>query len=407
MTDHLIIVGAGMATAYLLQELASHPHRLNITVIGDEPEVCYNRVMLSGVLSGESAENDLQMLGEANLKQAVTFVTGTRVSSVDLQACEVHTDKGDRLHYDQLVFATGATVARPALAATQASGVEEMRTLADARRLRYLSASGGRALVVGGGLLGLEAAHGLNVLGFETTVLHRRAHLMNRQLDAEGGRLLRRKMEYSGIRFCLDTSVSALTTANNRLAAVTLHSGEQLPCELLVFATGIDPDASLARAAGIATERGVLVDEYMRTSEQRCFALGECSQLGQRCFGLVAPIRAQAQVLARELLGLLGTGFVMEDWPTQLKIAGIEIFSAGEPHAAGEELLLRDDAAGIYRRLVIRDGRLVGVVLVGDKREGTWYRELIHGATDISQYRPGLMFGREVSEALQLAAVAA
>lgn len=406
MTGHLLIIGAGMATAYLLQELASHQHQMDITVIGDEPEVCYNRVMLSGVLAGESGEEDLQMLGGAHITRAVRFITGTRVSSVDLCAGEVHTDKGECLSFDQLVFATGATVARPGLAVTQTSGVEEMRTLADARRLRQLAAGGGRAIVVGGGLLGLEAAHGLNVLGFATTVLHRRGYLMNRQLDEEGGQLLRGKMERAGIRFRLDTSVSELITRNNRLAAVTLQNGDQLPCDLLVFATGIVPNASLARAAGIATERGVLVDEYMRTSRPHCFALGECSQLGQRCFGLVAPIRKQAQVLARELLGLTGRGFVFEDWPTQLKIAGIEIFSSGEPQATGEQLLLRDDVAGIYRRLVIRDGRLVGVVLVGDKREGTWYRELIRGATDISQYRPGLMFGRKVSEALQLAAVA-
>ena len=396
-----------MATAYLLQELARHDHRLQIMVIGDEPEVCYNRVMLSALLAGERAENDLQMLGDASVARAVRFITGTRVESVDLQAGTVRTDAGEQLSYDKLVFATGARVARPAIAATRVSGVEEMRTLADARRLRELSLTGGRAVVVGGGLLGLEAAYGLNTLGFETTVLHRRDYLMNRQLDAEGGHLLRRKMACSGIRFRLQNSVSAINTLNSKLTSITLQDGAVLPCDLLVFATGIDPNADLARSAGIATQRGVLVNRFMRTSSQGCFALGECSQLGQHCFGLVAPIRAQAEVLARTLLGKPGPGFVVGDWPTQLKISGIEIFSAGDPDAQGEQLLLRDENAGIYRRLVLRDGRLVGAVLVGDKCEGSWYRELIQSAADISRYRPGLMFGREVSEAMQLSAVAA
>ena len=405
--QRLLIVGAGMATAYLLQQLARRDHGMAITVIGDEPEVCYNRVMLSGVLSGETAEHDLQMLVGASASQSVRFITGTRVDSVNLQGQTVLTDKGESLPYNRLVFATGATVARPKMAMTKVDGVEELRTLSDTRRLRRWCAVGNRAVVVGGGLLGLEAAHGLSGLGFETTVLHRQPYLMNRQLDEEGGRLLRQKLEYSGIHFCLENSVSALRTANGRLAAIALRDGSELPCDLLVFATGIDPNAALPRAAGIASDRGVLVDEYMQTSDEYCYALGECSQLGQRCFGLVAPIKAQAEVLARQLMGVTGPGFVFEDWPTQLKISGIEIFSTGALEATGEQLLLRDDSAGIYRRLVLRGDRLVGAVLVGDKREGTWYTELIRNAADVSQYRPGLMFGRELSEAMQRAAMAA
>ena len=407
MTRRLLIIGAGMATGYLLQELSGSDHGMTITVIGDEPEVCYNRVLLSGVLAGEAAEHDLQMLDATSVSASVKFLSGTRVESVNTHNRFVLTDRGESLPYDLLVFATGANVARPSVAKNDAGGITQLRTLADVRRLRDSVAGGDRAVVVGGGLLGLEAAHGLNALGYATTVLHRQPYLMNRQLDAEGGNLLRITMERSGIAFRLQTSVTALQTLTEKLSAITLDNGEELPCDRLVLATGIEPNAALARAAGIASERGVLVDKYLQTSEEHCFALGECSQLGQHSVGLVAPIKLQAQVLSQRLLGAPGPEFVIEDWPTQLKISGVEIFSAGALHAIGEELVLRDDSAGIYRRLVLCGDRLVSAVLVGDKREGTWYADLIRTTADISQYRSGLMFGKDVSEAMQLSAVAA
>jgi nitrite reductase (NADH) large subunit len=400
VAQHLVIVGAGMATAYLLRELARHEHAFRITVIGDEPEVCYNRVMLSGVLAGDSTEADLGMFEAGDGSQALDFITATRVESVDLAKRTLCTDSGQQLVYDRLVMATGAGVACPPGIDVELPGVEELRTLQDTRRLRELCAAGSRAVVLGGGLLGLEAAHGLNSLGFSTTVVHRRGHLMNRQLDEEGGCLLRRKMEATGVQFVLDAEVESLHSVNDSLTGLTLGDGQCLPSDILVIATGIAPRTDLARQAGLAVERGVLVDEYMRSSDAHCYALGECSQLGQQCFGLVAPIVAQAKVLARQLLGIEGEAYVVEDWPTQLKISGIDIFSAGDPGAAGDELVMRDAGAGVYRRLVLREGRLVSAVLVGDKHEGSWYRELISSAQDISGIRSTLMFGRKVSESM-------
>lgn len=398
--QHLVIVGAGMATAYLLRELARYEHAFRITVIGDEPEVCYNRVMLSGVLAGDSTEADLGMFEPGDDSRALDFITATRVESVDLVNRTLCTDRGQQLVYDRLVMATGAGVACPPGIDVGITGVEELRTLQDTRRLRELCASGSRAVVLGGGLLGLEAAHGLNSLGFSTTLVHRRGHLMNRQLDAEGGCLLRRKMESSGVHFVLDAEVESLHSVQSSLTGVTLDNGQLLPSDILVVATGIAPRTDLARQAGLAVDRGVLVDEYMRTSDVHCYALGECSQLGQQCFGLVAPISAQAKVLARQLLDIEGEAYVFEDWPTQLKISGIEIFSAGDPGATGDELVMRDAGAGVYRRLVLREGRLVSAVLVGDKHEGSWYRELISTAQDISSIRSTLMFGRKVSDSM-------
>ncbi len=407
MLHKLVIVGAGMAAAYLLQELAGRDHQLHITVIGDEADACYNRVMLSGVLAGETTDTDLEMLSAEHLYCAVRLLTNTRACAVNLLEQTVLTDSDESLPYDTLVFATGATVAKSGIDVTGIEGVRVLRTLDDVRYLRGLRAEGRRAVVVGGGLLGLEAAHGLKGMGFDTSVIHRQPYLMNRQLDAEGGQHLRHKMEQSGIRFYLKTSVAALHTSEGELASIDLQDGGELDCELLVFATGIDPSMALAHDSGIDCARGVLVDQYLRTSDPNCYAFGECSQMGTHCFGLVAPIKAQAVVLARQLTGSAGPAFVLEDWPVQLKVSGIEIFSAGSLDSAGEQLVMHDESAGIYRRLILQGDQLVGAVLVGDKRDGNWYAQLIRNATDISRYRPGLMFGKAVSEAMQLSAVAA
>tara|TARA_R110002049_G_scaffold95306_11_gene234004 strand:- start:2897 stop:4120 length:1224 start_codon:yes stop_codon:yes gene_type:complete len=407
MGRKLIIVGAGMAAAYLLQELLAQEPQWQITLIGDEPDVCYNRVMLSGVLAGETDDSDLQMLPARHLQQGIQLLANTRVRAVDTREQTVLTAGGDLLPYDRLVFATGATVARPDLDIDGIEGVRVLRTLEDVRFLRSQRSIGRRAVVVGGGLLGLEAAHGLNAMGFETSVIHRQPYLMNRQLDVEGGLHLRDKMAQSGIRFFLGNAVRAVHASAGALTSIDLQDGSELRCDLLVFATGIAPRTELARDAGIECARGIFVDEYLHTSAANCFALGECSQLGSQCFGLVAPIKAQAIVLAAQLNGAAAPAFALEDWPVQLKISGIEIFSAGSVESGGEQLVLHDKSAGIYRRLVLRGDRLVGAVLVGDKRDGIWYAQLIRNATDISRYRPGLMFGKAVSEAMQLSAIAA
>lgn len=407
MTERLVIVGAGMATAYLLQALAAHTQSFDITVIGDEAEACYNRVLLSSLLAGEHSETDLQMLDQGALAAPATFLTATRVRSIDLTRRTLHTDCGLGVTYDQLVIATGATVNRPRLKDEQLQGVMELRALNDARRLRADASDGGRAVVVGGGLLGLEAAHGLSVLGFDTTVLHRRPYLMNRQLDEEGARLLQAKLEHQGIGFQLGVTVAGLKTEREHLTGVQLDTGPTLACDLLLYATGITPNASLAADAGLAVQRGVMVDASMRCSDSRVFALGECAQFGSHCFGLVAPIQEQAEVLARSLCGVAGPEFVMTDSPTQLKISGVDIYSAGDFDGAGDQLLMRNPGAGIYRRLVVREQRLVGAVLVGDKRGGNWYSELIRSGANISEFRSGLMFGQDVSKDLQQTAQAA
>lgn len=403
MNGRLLMVGAGMAAAYLLQELAKRRHGLRITVVGEEAEACYNRVLLSNVLSGENSESDLDMLAATTDAAAAEnrlqprLVTGARIVHIDSAVRVATADTGERFPYDALVFATGAGVARPPMDCDGIAGVREFRTVADTRDLRAMDASGKRAVVVGGGLLGLEAAHGLNALGFDTSVVHRNPVLMNRQLDAAGGRQLQHDLEAGGLQFHLGAQVAGLETGtDSEIRGVRLDDGATLPCDLLLFATGIVPNIALAQATGLDTGRGIQVDERLGTSDPAIHALGECSQFGDTCFGLVAPIREQAAVLAAQLLDEPRPPFRLQDYPTQLKISGVDIYRAGELDGDAEQILVH--GAGVYRRLVVRDNRLVGAVLVGDKRGGTWYSELIGSGRDISAFRSTLAFGLEPGE---------
>ncbi|QFU74292.1 NAD(P)/FAD-dependent oxidoreductase [Halioglobus maricola] len=402
MKQRLLIVGAGMATAYLLQQLDQQIHDYCITVVGDEEDVCYNRVLLSNLLAGENSEDDLHML---QAMERVQFIPGSRITDLGTTARIAFSENGESFPYDKLVLATGSSVARPDTDGTELKGSMVFRSLADARELHTLETCGKRAVVIGAGLLGLEAAHGLVKLGFETCVVHRNPVIMNRQLDSEGGSHLQQELEAKGIAFRLSSSLKEIRANDGRVSAIELDDGSVEVCDLLLFASGIVPNVQLARRGGIDADRGILVDAYLRTSKPGVFALGECCEFGQQGFGLVAPIRRQAEVLARYLCDTPTSGFAIEDYPTQLKISGVDIYRAGELDSDAEQIVLRDSASGLYRRLVVRDNRLVGAVLVGDKRGGTWYSELIREGCDISALRNSLIYGKEVAEA-QLGAAA-
>jgi NAD(P)H-nitrite reductase large subunit len=403
MAQRLLIVGAGMACAYLLRQLDQQRHSYAITVVGDEAEACYNRVLLSRLLAGESTATDLAMLAATASSERLDFVTSCRVVSVDLARRCLYTDDGRKLGYDRLVFATGAAPVLPSLPGMDAPNIGVFRSLADAGSLSDFSGPGKRALVVGAGLLGLEAAHGLAQRGCDVMVLHRRDRIMNRQLDQRGSQQLQRALERQGIRFLLDDAIAELITAGNKLGGVLLQSHKRIATDRLIFATGIVPSIDVASAAGIRCEAGIVVDSYMRTSVPQVYALGECCQYRRQHFGLVAPIQQQAEVLCRELLAIAGAGFYNRKYPTQLKVSGVEVYSAGSFDSADDEenLVFQDSLAGVYRRLVVRDARLTGAVLVGDKRGGNWYDELIRSGTDISAIRSHLMFGKEMSNTPQ------
>jgi nitrite reductase (NADH) large subunit len=328
--------------------------------------------------------------------QNIELVAGETVVDIDRREKRLTTASGRAFDYDKLILATGSRAHVPDIPGVEAAGVMAFRTIDDLHRIRDRALKGqARAVVIGGGLLGLEAAHGLNELGVDVTVVHRQRWLMNRQLDEEAGELLQSALQDRGIQFRLAASPAAVLTASGGAAGVELDSGDTLSADLVLFAAGIDPNKELGEKAGLDVGRGVVVDEFLGTSDPDIHALGECAELDGNTFGLVAPIYRQADILARKLAGKPTAGFVNEPSVTQLKVSGIELFSAGAmpfPEAV-ENQILRDGARGIYRRLVFSGDKLIGAVLLGDRSGGNWLEGLIRDCQPVTPLRPWMLFG--------------
>jgi nitrite reductase (NADH) large subunit len=298
------------------------------------------------------------------------------------------------LPYDHLVLATGSTPIRLPKPGMNLPGVVTFRDLADVAAIRRAARAGARAVVIGGGLLGLEAAYGLARLGVATTLLHVMDRLMERQLDARAAALVRAAMERKGVRVELQAD-TAEVLGESRAEAVRLADWRILPADLIVVAVGVRPAADLARAAGLEVGRGVLVDDGLATSGAGIHAIGECAEHRGHAYGLVEPAYEQADILARRLAGqdAYYEGSVLA---TSLKVSGVPVFSAGlvGDEVEAEPLILSDRSAGIYRKLMVRDGRLVGALLIGDVAEGPWYLDLIRSGEPVASFRQHLMFGR-------------
>jgi nitrite reductase (NADH) large subunit len=399
--ERLVVVGNGMAGLKLVEELhAAAPGRFAVTMIGAEPEAAYNRVLLSSVLAGEASAADIALRDAAwYAANGTTLLTGVDVRGIDTSARTVSLADGRALAFDRLVLATGADPMRLPLPGADLDGVVTFRTTADVTRMAAAAAlAGTQAVVVGGGLLGIEAAYGLARAGAAVTLVHVMDRLMERQLDAEGAALLAAALEARGIRVRLSTQTKAIT-GDGRVEAIELGSGDILPCSLVVMAVGVRPSIALATAGGIATARGILVDDQMQTSAPGIYALGDCAEHRKICYGLVEPAYAQARVLAHVLAGAEAhyTGSVLA---TNLKVSGVPVFSAGDFEGAGaEHVIVRDQGAPSYRKLVLRDGRLVGAVLVGDTSDALWYADLIAAARSVAGIRRDIAFGRAYAEA--------
>ncbi len=401
----LVIVGSGMAAAKLLEELAARSQEgqgsdFRITVIGDEPLSSYNRILLSSVLCGDKTADQLSLLdNDWYRRHRIEMRTGERVTAVDTAGKTLATDSGTTIAWDKLVFATGSRPHFPVIDGIHADNVMGFRTLGDLEKLSDMAPAHKRALVVGGGLLGLEAAHGLQALGLRVTLVHRRQWLMNRQLDRAAGQLLQEKLEERGMAFAMGVEPDAIltTTADGQqqvATGVSLSDRRALEASLVLFAAGIQPNTELARQAGIVCKKGILVDERLQTEVPDIYALGECCQIGEQTFGLVAPVWRQAEVLAANLTGNNEARYRHREAPTRLKVSGIDLFSAGETDGDQHQLTV-DRQAGVYRRLILRDNKIVGAILLGDRTGSAWYGELIDNGTDISPFRPWLIFGRE------------
>jgi nitrite reductase (NADH) large subunit len=401
MSEPLVIVGNGMAAARLVEELASRGlGRHAVAVIGEEPRLAYNRVLLSSLLAGEIAPQDIELKPARWWRdRGVTLRYGCAATAIDAPGRTVTLADGAQLGFSKLVIATGSRPIRLPIAGMQLPGVLTFRDVDDVAAMTAGVRPRPRAVVIGGGLLGLEAAYGLRKAGAAVTLVHLMDRLMERQLDPEAAAMLRRAVEAKGITV-LTGAETARVIGQHRggVEAVELKDGRVIEADMLVMAVGVTPQVDLARAAGLAVKRGVVVDDRLQTSTAGIFAIGECAEHRGQCYGLVEPAHDQARVLAKVLTGATATygGNVLA---TNLKVSGINVFSAGDFLGAPgtEAVTLTDRGLGSYKKLVIADDRLVGAVLFGDTADGLWYLDLIRSGTPIDAIRDDLVFGRALA----------
>ncbi len=397
MSEKLVIIGNGMAPGRMLEHLlAATPGRYEVTIFNAEPRVNYDRIMLSPVLSGEKDFEEIVIHGDGwYIKNGITLYKGHKVTAIDRVAKTVASDRGVVQPYDKLVIATGSVPLILPVPGNNLPGVLTYRDLDDVNAMLIAAQSRAKAVVIGGGLLGLEAAAGLSSRDMDVTVVHLMPTLMERQLDPAAGYMLQRELEGRGIKILTEAQTKAIL-GERRVEGVELADGRIVPATLVVMAAGIRPNAGLAKEAGLAVDRGILVDAGMRTSDPDIIALGECAEVGGHVYGLVAPLYEMARVAAAHLAGDSTASFVHNDTPTKLKVTGIDVFSLGD-FADGDdrqEIVLRDASAGVYKRLILKDNRIIGTVLFGETTDGAWFNDLKKRQVDITEMRDTLIFGQ-------------
>jgi nitrite reductase (NADH) large subunit len=397
VSEPLVVVGNGMAAARLVDELAKAAlGRYAIAVVGDEPRLAYNRVLLSSVLAGETASHDIELRPAAWWRdRGVTVKYGCVATEIDVGRREIKIANEESIAFSRLVLATGSTPLRLNVPGADLAGVHTFRDSRDVDLLLTLAAQRKRVVVVvGGGLLGLEAAYGLAKAGASVTLLHLMDRLMERQLDAPAAELLKSLVERKGIKIWLNANTARIH-GETRVEGIELTDRRWIDADAVIFAAGIRPNIALAKDAGIPVNRGIVVDDVLRTGAPDIFAIGECAEHRGICYGLVEPAYEQARVLAQHLAGSAAAyrGSVVA---TNLKVSGVSVFSAGDFIGAegSEAIVLNDVRHGTYKKLVIADGRLVGAVLVGDVGDALWYLELIRTREPIARIRNRMMFGR-------------
>ena len=399
--ERLVVIGNGMAGCRAVEELlARDPGRYEIVIFGAEPRVNYNRIMLSPVLAGEKRFEDIVINPEEWYSgNGITLVAGDPVARIDRAAQTVIAASGRIEPYDRLMIATGSDPFIIPVPGKDLPGVVTFRDLDDVEKMLAAAETGGDAVVIGGGLLGLEAAHGLSLRGMTVTVVHLMPTLMERQLDEAAGWLLKEELERRGQTILTGADTEAIIEADGHVAGIRLKDGREIRCDLVVMAVGIRPSTALARAAGLDVERGILVDDHMVTSDPAILAVGECVQHRGQCYGLVAPLWEMCRALADHLVDS-PSGYLGSVTSTKLKVSGIELFSAGDFSGSdgSEDIVMRDASRGIYKRVVVRDGRVIGAVLYGDTADGSWYFDLLKKGEDISDIREALIFGQAFAQ---------
>src|SRR5215831_9994225 len=398
MSEPLIVIGNGMSATRFVEELGKRAlGRYAVAVIGEEPRLAYNRVLLSALLADEIAFSDIELRPAQWWRdRGVTLRYGMRASAIDPAARTVALANGTRLPFSKLVIATGSQPIKLSTPGTDLPGVLTFRDVEDVDTIA--AAKGARVVVIGGGLLGLEAAYGLAKARAQLTVLHLMDRLMERQLDARAAAMLKRAVEAKGIDVRLSADTARII-GKSRVEGVELTDGSVIPADTVVVAVGIRPNAELARTAGLKVNRGVVVDDQLETSVPGIYAIGECAEHRGSCYGLVEPGYEQAQVLARRLAGA-GASYPGSVLATNLKVSGVNVFSAGDFLGAtdgADEIVLSDPGVGVYKMLVLSEDRLVGGVLFGDTADAPWYLDLMRSGTSIAPLRDDLVFGRALA----------
>ena len=398
MKEKLVLVGNGMAGVRTIEELLKlTSDKYDITIIGDEPHTNYNRIMLSPVLAGEKAFDEI-ILNDPQWYQenGITLKYGSPATRIDRVKRTVICADGSEVAYDRLLLATGSMPFILPVPGHDLPGVIGFRTIADVDFMRSSAKHYKNAVVIGGGLLGLEAANGLLNHGMKVTVIHLPDVLMERQLDKVAAQMLQAELESRGLNIVTEAHTECLQ-GSERVEKLVLKDGTEIPADLVVMAVGIRPNMTLAKEAGLHCERGIVVNDTMQTFDPRIYAVGECIQHRGETYGLVAPLFEQGKVCANHLAELGYGRYEGSTTATRLKVTGIELFSAGDfvGSEGSESIVLKDASRGVYKKLVIRDERIEGAVLYGDTVDGAWYYELMREGSDISAHREQLMFGRQ------------
>jgi len=397
MKERLVLIGNGMAGIRTLEELLKlEPDHYDITVFGSEPYTNYNRIMLSPVLAGDKTIEDIILNDEQwYCDNNITLHTNKTVTNIDRKDQTVSTLDGEKTTYDRLLIATGSNPFIIPIPGHDKQGVIGFRDIADVETMLASSKQHKKAVVIGGGLLGLEAANGLKLNGMDVTVVHLMDKLMERQLDKPAATLLKASLEEKGLTFMMEASTTEIL-GDKHVNGVKFSDGSEIEADLVVMAVGIRPNIELAQNAGIHCERGIVVNDTMQTFDPKVYSVGECVQHRNICYGLVAPLFDQAKVAANHLANYGIALYEGSVTSTKLKVTGIDLFSAGdyEEQEGDDVLIAQDPAEGSYKKLVVKDNKIKGVVLYGDTIDGTWYFQLLREGTDISAFRKSILFGQ-------------
>lgn len=397
MKEKLVLIGNGMAGVRAIEELLKQGvDYYDITVIGAEPHPNYNRIMLSPVLAGEKTINEIVLNSrEWYDENDIDLITGDAAVEINRVSKAVVTESGKQVAYDRLLIATGSNPFIIPVPGADKEGVLGFRDIHDVNSMVQASRDYSKAVVIGGGLLGLEAANGLMKQGMQVTVVHLLDTLMERQLDKPASAMLKASLEKKGLKFLMEAQTAEII-GDKRVQGVKFTDGSVVEADLVVMAVGIRPNIELAQKAGIYCERGVVVNDTMQTYDPKIYAVGECVQHRKECYGLVAPLFEQAKVVANHLAKLGSSRYEGSITSTKLKVTGIDLFSAGdfEEQEGDESLVMQDSASGIYKKLVIRDNKIKGAVLYGETMDGTWYFQLMREGTNIADFRRTILFGQ-------------